>query len=395
MFSYRNKLFIDRMLGAPALFFLRHLTRLLGHIMRRDHTLPEKPKVVAVAKILGLGSIVYTGILCRALKERFPETKLLYVTSIGTSGLVRHMGAVDEVLIINDKNLPAMILSTAALILKFWWYRPVLYFDMEVYSSWAAIIATMSLALNRYGFYRRSSEIKKGMHNFTVFFNTKRHISEIYGRMVLTFGGRPDDDLSGILTVTDKDREECLLVLEDIGVNVSQTILVHTSASELLLERRWPPERCIDYLQRCVRDLPDYTFLLTGVSGDLEYVSSIYYSLSEEARKKVLNVAGKFSIGGFLALIEGSYLMVTNDSGPVHLAAALDKPTVSIWGPGDPEHYAPLRGFHKVIYKQIYCSPCLYHADFTPCKGDNVCVKNITADEVIKATDEILKVIKK
>jgi len=394
MLSYKKKIFIDRTFGFIAAFIMRFLTRCAGIILRRDHTLPKNPKVIAVAKIVGLGSIIYTGILCRSIKKRFPSCRLIYITSIGSFELVKRMDYIDEILLINDKNMISMIRSTSLLILKLWRYRPALYFDMEVYSSWAAIIATLSLALNRYGFYRKNADFKKGMHSHMIFFNTKRHISEIYGQMALCIGSKPDLNLTGILKIFPEDRDLCSNLLKELGIKDSSIILVNGNASDLLIERRWPAEKWIDYLNKAVQRINGYILLLIGAPSEFEYVSRIYKGLLLETRKKVFNVAGKFSIGEFLALIEKSSLLITNDSGPLHLASSLDKPTISIWGPGAPEHYAPISGINKIIYDPVYCSPCLYHADFPPCEGDNICIKNISVQVVIEATEEILSYIK-
>lgn len=394
MLSYRKKIFIDRTFGMLAAILMKVLTRLVGMVLHRDHSLPENPKVIAVAKFVGLGSTVYTGILCRALKERFPNTKLVYITSCGSLELVKRINYINEILWVNDKNIMSMVKSTAFLILRLWRLRPALYFDMEVYSTWAAVIATLSLALNRYGFYRKNSEFKKGMHTHMVFFNTRQHISQIYSQLALCVGSKANRDLSGILNISGEDRGFCSQILKETGAENHPTILVNTNASELLRERRWPAEKWIEYLEQTVNKFPEFRFLLVGAPNESEYVSALYNNLSSKARQKVLNVAGRFTLGAFLALIEKASLMVTNDSGPFHLAVTLGTPTVSVWGPGDPEHYGAINGLHKIIYKPVYCSPCLYHADRPPCEGNNVCVKNIPVSSVFEATKETIEAIK-
>lgn len=395
MLSYKNKIFIDRTFGMVAAFVVAVLARIVGLILHRDHTLPDRPKVIAVAKFVGLGSIVYTGILCRGLKNRFPHARLVYITGYSSLEFVKRINYIDEILYINDKSLTSIIKSTASLIFRLWRLRPVLYFDMEVYSSWAAIIATLSLALNRYGFYRKSADFKKGMHTHMIFFNTNQHISQIYTRMVLCVAGKVNNDLAGVLKVSREDRKACSKVLNEMKVGRRPVILVNTNASELLRERRWPVDKWVDYLEKSVYRFPEHVFILTGAPNEVEHASEISAKLSQDTRIRVINAAGKFNLGSFLALIKRACLMVTNDSGPFHFAVALGTPTVSIWGPGKPEHYGPISGIHKTIYKPVYCSPCLYHADFPPCQGNNICVKNIPVSSVIQATHQLLEIIEK
>ncbi len=139
---------------------------------------------------------------------------------------------------------------------------------------------------------------------------------------------------------------------------------------------------------------PEFVFLLTGASNEVGYVSELYDKLSPKARTNILNMAGRFGLGVFLALIEKASLLVTNDSGPLHLAIALGTSTVSIWGPGSPKHYGPISGVHRTIYEPVYCSPCLYHADSPPCEGDNACVEGISVSSVFEATKDIVELIK-
>jgi len=391
MISHNRKIAIDRFFGAIAVAVIKKMARVAGVILRRDHSIPACPGVIAVSKMLGLGSIVYTGILCRALKERFPKTTILYITSRGSAPLVKRMNYIDKILVIDDSNLISLIGSTAMLLLKLWKYRPVLYFDMEVYSNWSAVIATLSLALNRYGYYRKSSEFKKGLHTETIFFNAQKHISEVYDQMALIVSARSRADLSGILKIFDKDKKICSGILNRLNIPHSPVIIINPNASDLLIERRWPAERWVEYLNKIVFDLPDNIFLITGAQGDIGHVASIHARLSDNARERVFNVAGKFSLGQFLALVERCVLIVTNDSGPLHFAVALNRPTVSIWGPGDPGHYAPIKGINKIIYKSVYCSPCLHHTEFPPCHGNNICVKEISVDNVLEATKEAIR----
>lgn len=390
MLTYKQKIFIDRTFGTVAVVFVRYLTRLVGLILRRDHTLPSAPKAIVVAKIVGLGSIVYTGILCRALKERFPGTRLLYLTSSSSASLVERMNFVDERVVIKERGIASFVASAVRAVLTLWRRRPSLYFDMEVYSSLAAILATLSLALNRYGFYRKSVYFKKELHTHAIFFNTRRHITDIYSQMALAVGGIPRCDIEGILIVTAADREQCAEMLQRIGAGEAPLILVNINTSELLIERRWPAAKWAEYLTLAVRRFPEYRFVLTGSPTEANYVSSLNRFLPGWIHEKILNVAGKTSFGAYLALIERCAILVTNDSGPLHFANALGKPTVSIWGPGAPEHYAPLVGVHKIVYRPSYCSPCLYHADISPCGGRNICVSEILVSTVLETTAEVL-----
>lgn len=107
-------------------------------------------------------------------------------------------------------------------------------------------------------------------------------------------------------------------------------------------------------------------------------------------REPVINLAGATSLGGLLALLQRAKLLVTNDSGPMHLADALGTKIVSLWGPSSPQSYGNWSPRHRMIYRNVYCSPCLLLVDKPPCQGDNQCMKGIRVREVAEAALSVL-----
>jgi ADP-heptose:LPS heptosyltransferase len=86
-----------------------------------------------------------------------------------------------------------------------------------------------------------------------------------------------------------------------------------------------------------------------------------------------------------IALLSICDACISNDSGPLHIAAALGIRTVSFFGPESPLLYGPRGEGHTVFYAGIYCSPCLnvYNAKKAMCNGNNICMQEITPEQVI------------
>ena len=103
--------------------------------------------------------------------------------------------------------------------------------------------------------------------------------------------------------------------------------------------------------------------------------------ISTNEKTKVFNTAGKFSLGELFALISGASLIITNDTGPMHISFALKKQTVCLFGPASPSQYGQ-NPYAFGLYKNIYCSPCVHEFLTPPCRGDNQCMKLITVEEV-------------
>lgn len=103
-----------------------------------------------------------------------------------------------------------------------------------------------------------------------------------------------------------------------------------------------------------------------------------------------LNLAGLTSLPETAAVIQKSALLLSGDSGVLHIAAGLGVPTVSLFGPGRVEKWAPRGEKHVVINKGLPCSPCTFYGNTPPCPFDVKCMKDITVDEVVNAVKMLL-----
>ncbi len=118
--------------------------------------------------------------------------------------------------------------------------------------------------------------------------------------------------------------------------------------------------------------------VLTGSVEDTGMANRIAASSSRE----VINLAGKTSINELKEVLAGSKAVVSCDTGPMHLAVALGKDVVALFGPADPRRTGPFSG--QVIQKDLPCVPC----NKRKCK-DPICMKEITPEDVIKRLEEL------
>jgi len=103
-----------------------------------------------------------------------------------------------------------------------------------------------------------------------------------------------------------------------------------------------------------------------------------------------VDVAGETSLTELAALIRRSAICVTNDSGPMHLAVALGRPVVSVFGPTDPIWIGPYHRADAVLQAGVKCSPCYLRA-LSRCPNDHICMQQVPADAVIERADGILR----
>jgi ADP-heptose:LPS heptosyltransferase len=139
--------------------------------------------------------------------------------------------------------------------------------------------------------------------------------------------------------VTDADRAEAAAVLGPPG---RLRIALHPGASDP--RRRWPAERFAEVADRLVAD--GYDVFVTGTPGERELADRVVAA----ARMPLRSLAGELSLAGLVGFLSGCAVVVSNDTGPVHLAAAVDTPTVGIFWVGNLINCAvPLRARHRPI----------------------------------------------
>lgn len=103
-----------------------------------------------------------------------------------------------------------------------------------------------------------------------------------------------------------------------------------------------------------------------------------------------LNLAGMTSLPETAAVIRKSALLLSGDSGVLHIAAGLGVPTVSLFGPGRASKWAPRGDHHIVINKELPCSPCTTFGNTPTCPDNARCMRDITVDEVVNAVTMLL-----
>jgi ADP-heptose:LPS heptosyltransferase len=126
---------------------------------------------------------------------------------------------------------------------------------------------------------------------------------------------------------------------------------------------------------------------MIGSPDERNYVENLRQRTREPER--VDNFAGKFDVEGLIALLERADLLVSNDSGPLHIAAAMGKPVVALFGPETPVMYAPLSARATVFYRPPACSPCVNVHDnkMATCHlGHALCLEGIAPDDVLAAS---------
>lgn len=372
--TIRQKIVVDRALGALVAFPMNFFVRLIGIIANVDHSLEGEKTRIAICKYKGMGSIIQSTPLIQTLKLKYPDAKIVYVSSIENKAILEQIDIIDELQLIDDRKVFRLLTSSIALIWKMWRRRPDLYIDLEIYSNFSSIITTASMAKDRFGYYLRSSKYRMGMYTHMMYFNSTAPITHAY----LQFARLLKCDE----VITSQYQFNGAIEKQDY----QGAIVINVNASDLRLERRWPINNFIELIKGIRESYVNQKIVLIGSKNEVEYVEQVSKCFIEDSM--VEDVSGKTSLEELIGVIKACDLVITNDTGPMHLSSALRKPTLALFGPCSPSQYAV--GDHIVpIYQNLYCSPCVHEFIVPPCKGDNQCMKTISVNRVLSKLEEL------
>ena len=169
--------------------------------------------------------------------------------------------------------------------------------------------------------------------------------------------------------------------LEERGVNEGE-LLIGINPGAFKQSKRWPEPRYAELCDMIIKKFGAKVIIFQG-AGEDKIVGRITSLMTDKA------IIAKTSIKELAALSRRCKLLVGNDTGPMHVAAASGTPVITLFGPADPERSRPWGRDHIVIKKDLPCSPC----SRIVCEELN-CMKSITVEDVFQAVRVQLKRIK-
>jgi ADP-heptose:LPS heptosyltransferase len=384
--------FLDRYVGLAlcSVLDLYELVR-LRFAPRRRPTEGRDPESILLIKLWGIGSVILSKPAMAALKIKFPRARLVYVTFGENKRILEALGIVDEIICIRRKGTGVFLADTVRAMRRIRKIRPAVGVDLEFLSKYSLLLMHLSGIPQRIGFYLPKMYRGKRLLTDRVFYSMYKHVAESFMELVRVLGtdenGENFIDPPGLAV-----KDEWMRGLDEkleraLGKRYDRLVAINPNAGELGIERRrWPAGSFVELVGDLSRRHENVGFVLTGSDDEVGYVEEIRRAVE---RPNVASLAGRLSIAELAALLKKSCLVVTNDSGPLHIAAAVGARTVSFFGPETPLIYSPLGEGHVVFYKGIYCSPChnMFNAKRYHCPFNNRCLREIGVKEVFDAAE--------
>jgi ADP-heptose:LPS heptosyltransferase len=384
---------IDHWLGLPMCFSCSMLIAIKGIILKPKKKVYSGKGPIAFFKFFGLGSIIQATPLIQSIKGQFPNSPIIMVTFPENKLLCERLELFSEVLVIR-KNFLLFILDVFKITVAFWLKKVEVIIDLEFFSKFSTLLSLLSASPIRIGFHLNDFWRNK-IITHPIYFNYFKHITAIYQQAGVILGITDYCNSLKAIKVTPNEKKLCAEKLCQYGWNpTARTVAMNINAGELSLERRWALDNWSSLIEHFLSSNEERRVILTGSPREHGYIEELINHLPTEIRSKTINIAGLWSIPEFATGLSLCDCFITNDSGPMHLAATVNVPIIALWGPGRPDFYAPKVRHIINIYSEYPCSPCLYM--FTSFEGmwclhRGDCMQQIKTEEIIQKLDLLLR----
>ena len=308
------------------------------------HIRRDAVRKIAVFRALFLGDLLCAVPAFRALRRHYPQAEITLIGLPWAAEFVQRVPYIDRFVAFpgydgihevaySPSQTPAFLRSFQAggydIALQ-------LHGDGHVSNGFvAALGARLSLG------YRRDADNRLG---FSLPYDPKQHEVERWLRLVAALGA-PTDDRRIELVTTEADERQAIELLGDASSEVDRGPLVALHAGAKDAARRWPPERFGAVGDALVNQF-GARIVLTGSAGEREITAAVQQAMHHPA----LSLVGATDLGGFAAVLRRVDLLLSNDTGASHVAAATCTRSIVLFGPSRPKQWAPLdRERHQVI----------------------------------------------
>jgi ADP-heptose:LPS heptosyltransferase len=394
---------IDRWAGVP----LCALATALLEIWWWLRPMPPPPvQRVLFIELSEMGSTILADPAMRKARAQL-NAELYFVIFAQNAGSLDLAGTILRANIFCIRNTSLWHLAVDTLTFLLWTRRNRIdtVVDLELFSRFTALLTGLSGANRRVGFYRFHNEgLYRGeMLTHRVAYNPHIHIAKNFIALIdallsvtptvpysKTLIG--DDELTIALPPPSASARESLLMrikalVPNLDLARFRVVLINPNASEMLPQRRWMPERFAELIRRILAANADILVLITGAPSERAEAETLAAQCGSE---RCIAFAGQSALADLPVLYALAVVMVTNDSGPAHFAAASGLPTIVLFGPETPNLYRPL-GNSKAIYAGLACSPCVSASNHrkSACE-DNVCMRAISVEQVFAAVTDVL-----
>jgi lipopolysaccharide heptosyltransferase II len=350
------------------------------------------PRRILVVRVDLLGDVVLSLPAVRALKRAYPEARIDLLVLKSTAGILEGQPGIHRVLAYDPHiwRQPASYLRPdhwreAARVL--WSIRAARYdLAVSISGDMGSILTRLSGARRRFGYSREAypfflTDPLPGGRYLTRQHETK-YVLALAGAAGGIIAGTEDARPRLVVTSAARERIDALLGEGRAVLGRKGPMVTLHGGARNGQAKRWPTSHFARLAERLVEEF-DALVVLTGAGGE----ATLARAIEEQCRHQLLNLCGQTSLPELAALLAASDLVVSGDSGPMHVACAVGTPVISLHGPTDPALSGPTPTADAIVLRrELWCSPCYDASATAECPfGNPVCMKALDVDLVLGA----------
>jgi heptosyltransferase-1 len=340
---------------------------------------------ILVVKLSAIGDVVHSLPFLEVLKNRFPLSKIDWVVEEDASDIIRNHPDIDKLIVFPRKDWITRVIKKGE-------YRSVgkevANFAKELKKKQYDIVVDLQ-GLFKSGVLtfitrgRRKIALNGGREASSIFVNERVAIpdSNIHALerylYIARYLGATKLEWNGQISINTTDKTYVNHLLGEIG---NDRTLVAVNPIAKWETKLWSLDRFACLADRIKKEL-EAVVIFTGSKNDTKAIKTILSKMNSKAH----NLAGKISLKELAYLYQKCAAVISTDTGPMHVAAAMTYPVViALFGPTSPFKTGPYGSKHRVIKANLECSPC-----FKKKCDDMSCMKEITVDMVFNTVKEV------
>ena len=335
------------------------------------------PKRILVVKLDHLGDVLLATPVFSNLSQAYPDAELHALTGAWSRTVLEKHPNVSKVL---EYNSPAFSRTGEPTSLKqsFQLYRALRHqkYDLmvELRGDWRTLCFSL-LRVTPKRLNRAALQVanKLGFPRFTGTHETTRNLD------VLRKANIPTPVQTTTFSVTTEDKKWASDFLTTYQMNRERPLVAIHPGSPIPL-KRWAPERYAELADWLIAQ-KRANILFVGVNEEIPIITEIQGRMRAESS----NIAGKTTLTQLASILHISNMFIGNDSGPMHLAAAVGTPTIGLYGPSDPTRFGPVGPKCQIIRQKPDCPPCTG----ATCRfGKDGCMSKIQVADLIQTLED-------
>ena len=343
--------------------------------------LETQPRKILLRAPNWIGDAVMCEPALRGLRSLFPEAEVTMLAKSAVAELFRAAPEVNRVLVYEDRGAHAGIAGKWALagLLRSHGFDLAVLFQNAFEAAFLAWLAGIQ---QRYGYATDGrvffltnpvavAEPRQSVHQVEYYWNLLKPLG--------LSGGAPQPALH----VTAEESYALDARLEALGSGVSDIVIGINPGSTYGSAKRWLPERFAEVASRLAAQVGrdegrPVVVAILGAKGE----ESLGQDIASRINGRTVVLSGTTTIRELMAVVRRCRLLITNDTGPMHVAAACGVPVVAVFGPTDSRTTSPYgQGRQSVVREAVDCAPCLLRE----CPIDHRCMTRISVDRVYEA----------